>query len=162
MTEVLTTLKASAPRRAMGVGTLVILGLLMIYLVIVETPQEMAYVGFMLVVGGAALYGARRMWNATDVELILTEEAILSSNGDLICTIAQIEKVDRGMFAFKPSNGFLIKLKEPLPRGWVPGMWWRLGSRIGIGGVTAPGHGKIMADALAAVVAKRDGVGLEL
>lgn len=158
MAETLATLKASPGRRAIGVGMLAVLGLLLIYLALAETPDEMAYTVFMVVVGGAALYNARRMWVATDVELRLTQDELASSTGDVLCRIDQIEKVDRGLFAFKPSNGFVIKLKEPLPREWSPGIWWRVGARIGIGGVTAPAQGKIMADALTAVVAKRDGL----
>ncbi len=158
MSDVIAVLKASAPRRAMGVGMLAILGALLVYLAMVETPGELTYTVFMIIVGVAALYNARRMWFATGVELQLTNEALTSSTGELVCRVDQIEKVDRGMFAFKPSNGFLIKLKEPMPRGWAPGIWWRVGTRIGVGGVTAPAEGKMLADTLSAMVAKRDGV----
>lgn len=158
MSDVIASMHASAPRRVMGVGMLGVLGLLMFYLVSVDPPNELVYTVFMLLVGVVALYSSWRMWTATDVELFLTKEALLSSRGEILCEIDNVEKVDRSMFAFKPSNGFLIKLKEPMPRGWAPGIWWRLGIRIGIGGVTAPAQGKMLADAMAAMIAERDGL----
>ena len=76
-------------------------------------------------------------------------EGLRDGNGRLLCRMDQIAGVDRGAFAFKPSNGFLVKLKEPMPRVWQPGLWWRLGRRIGVGGVTPAGQGKFMADMIA-------------
>jgi len=157
MSEPLATLRASAPRRMMGVGTLVALGGLLFYLVLTETPQEFAYIAFMLVIGGAALWYAYRMWHATEAELYLTEEALIDSNGTIICRMEDVQSIDRGMFAFKPSTGFLIRLKLKYPRGTQPGIWWRVGTRIGVGGVTSPAAGKLMADVMSAMVANRDG-----
>ena len=68
------------------------------------------------------------------------------SDGTVIARLDNIEKVDRSAFAMKPSNGFLIILKEPGPRVWRPGLWWRLGRRVAVGGVTNGAHTRPMAD----------------
>jgi len=70
--------------------------------------------------------------------------------------VADIERVDRGVFAFKPSNGFLVRTREPSARAWRPGLWWRFGRRIGVGGVTSANQTKAMSEILAAMLAERD------
>ena len=71
--------------------------------------------------------------------------------------IEEVEALERGLFAFKPSNGFLIRTRAPKPRGWQPGLWWRVGRRIGIGGVTSAGQAKAMSEIMAALLLERDG-----
>jgi hypothetical protein len=42
-------------------------------------------------------------------------------------------------------------------RRWQPGLWWRLGKRVGVGGV-APGHQtKAMAQIIEALLAEANG-----
>ena len=67
-----------------------------------------------------------------------------------------IARVERGAFALRPSNGFLLHLHAPGPRAWAPGLWWRLGRRLGVGGVTAAGQSKGMAEILTAMLVERD------
>ena len=57
-----------------------------------------------------------------------------------------VEGVERGAFAFKPSNGFLLRLSAPGPRAWSPGIWWRLDRRVGVGGVLRAGEARAAAD----------------
>jgi hypothetical protein len=42
-------------------------------------------------------------------------------------------------------------------RVWEPGMWWRLGKFVAIGGVTPGSQTKTMSEILSALVAERDG-----
>ena len=62
--------------------------------------------------------------------------------------MGNIASVDRGAFAFKPSNGFTVRLKSPAPRAWLPGLWWRLGRRVGVGGATPGKAARDMADVI--------------
>lgn len=153
--EVVATIEASAPRRIMGVGMLAAVGVVLIY-VAFSTPPSAAWLVFLLVVGGAALWLAMRMWQATAHRIELTEEVLRCSDGTEIARVADIETLDRGFFAFKPSNGFLVQRKTPGPRAWFPGLWWRMGRRIGVGGVTPGAQSKAMSEILAAMVARRD------
>ena len=51
----------------------------------------------------------------------------------------------------------MILLKTPGRRVWRPGLWWRLGRRVAIGGVTAASQTKPLADILTMKVLERDG-----
>ncbi|WP_417720312.1 hypothetical protein [Salipiger sp.] len=155
--DILATVGATGPRRLIGVGTLGGLGVLVLWLAIVEPPAAMGWRIFLIVVGVAALWGAQIMWRATAARLILTETELRDSTGEVLATIDNIARVDRSAFAMKPSNGFLILLKQPAPRVWRPGLWWRTGRRVAVGGVTAARDTKPMADAMTLLVARRDG-----
>ena len=110
----------------------------------------------MVVVAAGAFWCADAMRRGTASAVELTDNELRDADGTLIAAIADIESIDRGFFAFKPSNGFLIKTKTSNLRVWRPGLWWRVGRRIGIGGMT-PGHQtKFMSEILAAMMAERD------
>lgn len=87
---------------------------------------------------------------------MLTTTGLYDHTGAAIAPLDNIDKVDRALFTFKPSNGFLVRLKTPGPRAWQPGMWWRVGTRVGVGGVTSGAATKIVADTLSMMVADRD------
>lgn len=90
---------------------------------------------------------AWRLYAATADQLLLTRDGLVTASGETIASFDNIDKIDRATFAIlKPSNGFAINLKTSMPRGWAPGLWWRMGKRVGIGGATNPGQGKAMAD----------------
>ncbi len=152
--EVLATVSASAPRRWIGVGMLVAVGALVIYVALASPPQ-IGWQVFLLVFGAAALWLAQRMWHVTEDSIELTPSGLRTGSGQVICKVEDIEQVDRSMFAFKPSNGFLIKTRTPAPNAWAPGLWWRLGRRIGIGGMTAATETKFMSEMLSAMLVER-------
>ncbi len=153
--NVLATIKASAPRRVMGTAMLAATGCILVYLAFAAPPSP-AWLVFLLVVGSAALWLAVRLWQATTHHIELTEDALRCSDGQIIAPVSEIEAIDRGFFAFKPSNGFLIRTRTPAARSWLPGLWWRWGRRIGIGGVTPGQQGKAMSEILAAMLVQRD------
>lgn len=156
--EVITGLVPSAPRRMFGTAVLYGLGALLLYLVVVQTPDGLHLVFLLTVLGTISIYGGYRMWDVTGHMIELTEEELRLSDGRVICRIEDIAKVDRSFFAFKPSNGFLLTLKTSYPNAWAPGLWWRVGKRVGVGGLTSGAEGKMMADTLAAMIATRDGL----
>jgi hypothetical protein len=152
--EVLATIKASAGRRILGIGSLWILSLTVIYIAIVQ-PPAMGWQAFLFVLGGASIWIAEQMRRATALTLELTTDELRDSAGHVLARTDDIASIDRSMFAFKPSNGFLLRLKSPGPQTWRPGLWWRIRSRVGVGGMT-PGHqAKIMAEMIAAIIAQR-------
>ncbi len=152
--EILAVVEASAPRRWLAVGVLAAVGLILLY-VLVARPPEPVWAVFLVLVGAAALWLAQRLYRATEHRIELTRTEIRSTTGDRIALVAEVEAIDRGVFAFKPSNGFLLKLKCPGGRAWEPGMWWRIGRRVGIGGVTPGGQSKAMSEILSALMAGR-------
>ncbi|MEP3347827.1 MAG: hypothetical protein ABJN34_02345 [Litoreibacter sp.] len=156
--EVIAGLVPSAPRRFFGVAVLYALGGLLLYLVLVQPPEGLHLIFLLGLIGAACIYGGYRMWDVTGEMIELTMDELRTSDGRVICRIDDVEKVDRGFFAFKPSNGFLMKLKQPHPKAWAPGLWWRVGKRVGVGGLTSGAQGKVMADTLAALIAHRQGL----
>ncbi|MCA0998365.1 hypothetical protein [Alloyangia pacifica] len=155
--KILARASATTPRRLIGVGTLAGLGLLLIYLAVTQPPAAVIWLVFLIVLGVAALWVAQIMWRVTSRELLLTEEALTDSSGAVIARIENVAKVDRGAFAMKPSNGFALTLKEAGPRAWLPGLWWRTGKRVAVGGVTAARDTKPMADILSVMIMRREG-----
>ncbi|GFE63489.1 hypothetical protein [Litoreibacter roseus] len=157
MSDIITGMTPSAARRVFGTGVLLCLGGLLLYLSAAQPPAELHYLALLLVVAAAILGTGYKMWISTAHRIELTETELRLSDGTIICRIEDIKNVDRGFFAFKPSNGFLLTLNKSYPRSWAPGLWWRVGRRVGVGGITPGAQGKIMADSLAAMVAQRDG-----
>lgn len=151
---VLATITASPGRRILGIGSLWILSLMVIYVAIVQ-PPELGWQLFLLVLGGGSIWIAELMRRATAVTLELTREELRDSMGVVLARIDEVTGLDRGMFAFKPSNGFLLRLDNKKPRAWRPGLWWSLGSRIGVGGMTPAHEAKFMAEIIASLLAER-------
>jgi hypothetical protein len=157
MPETLISLEASAPRRVFAMAVLVSLGGLLVYIGLARPPSEIGWQVFLLILGALTLVLSGRFWRATASAIELREDGLYDRDGRLICALSEIERLDRGMFAFKPSNGFLVRLRAPGARAWAPGLWWRLGRQVGVGGVTPGAQGKILADMLSAALADRHG-----
>ena len=120
--EVLATIQASSPRRWVGVGMLSTVGALVTY-VAFASPPEPEWQVFLFAVGGASLWLAYRVWQATQDHIELTQSDLRTGSGQVIAKVDDIESVDRGAFAFKPSNGFLVRTKHKATKQWAPGLW---------------------------------------
>lgn len=155
MSDPILTLRPSAPRRVFALAVLYgLAGFLVVLAGQAPDPAPWAR-GVLLVAGIVALMAAESVRRATTRGLVLTETSLATEDGRVICALADVVAVDRGAFAFKPSNGFVLKLAAPQKRAWAPGLWWRLGRRVGIGGVTQAAPAKTMAEAIALQVAMR-------
>jgi hypothetical protein len=155
--EELARITASAPRRVIGVGAMMGLGALLLYMGLATPGMHFAWKGTLSVLGVGTLWAAQVMWQATGHVLILTEEALTDSDGTVVASLDNIAKVDRSVFAMKPSNGFLISLKTSDTLIWRPGLWWRMGRRVAIGGVTSGGQTRPVADIMTLLLTERDG-----
>ncbi|MEM6372316.1 MAG: hypothetical protein AAF727_06000 [Pseudomonadota bacterium] len=154
--KVLATITASPGRRILGIGSLWILSLMVIY-VAIATPPELGWQIFLLVLGGGSIWIAELMRRATSVTLELTRSELRDTQGFVLAKMDEVASLDRGMFAFKPSNGFLLRLNGKKPRAWRPGLWWSLGSRVGVGGMTPAHQAKFMAEVIAMILMEREG-----
>lgn len=147
---------ASSVRRIFACGVLFGLGGLLIYVALVR-PPEPAWLVFLLAMGVGSLWIGERLRRATKIDIELTETEVRDSAGRLLAHLDDVVSVERGAFALKPSNGFTLVLRKRAPRAWVPGMWWRLGNRVGVGGTTPAGPAKFMAEQVALRIAMRSG-----
>ena len=145
---------ASAARRMFACGVLYGLGALLIYIAFARPPALYGAL-FLVVFGGAVLLVAERLRRATQIEIALTDTELRDSTGRVLAVIADVVSVERGAFALKPSNGFTLVMRDKAPRAWSPGMWWRMGRRVGIGGTVAAGPAKFMAEQIALRIATR-------
>jgi len=153
--EVLMIVNPAPARRYIALGILGVLGFLLAYLGF--SVQGMIVGRIVLIIaGGLSIWATTRMFLATSRSIELTQDELRETSGEVIARLENIKKIDRGTFAFKPSNGFIIILNAPMNRNWRPGLWWRTGRRIGIGGVTNAGQNKALAEILTVEVAKRD------
>lgn len=153
MSDDLAILRVSALRRWAGLVVVFGLGALLLYVAMARPPAALGWRVFLLGLGVITLMLGEGMRRATALSLHLSAEALTDSAGRVLARIDEIRGIERGMFALKPSNGFTIKLKAPGPRAWAPGVWWRLGRRLGVGGVTSAAEAKAMAEVLTALLA---------
>lgn len=144
---VLISLGASPARRWFAVVAISGLGIFLISMVFQPLPGPWRAV--LLLAGGGALRGAERLFRATGEQLELTARVLRMSGGRILTPVANVRSVERGVLAFKPSNGFVAHLVAPSGRGWVPGLWWQWGRIIGVGGVVRGSEARAMADQLA-------------
>ena len=99
---------------------------------------------------------AIRVHAATHDRIELTSIRLRDTAGRELARIDEIQGIDRGAFAFKPSNGFLLRLKTSRGRAWAPGLWWRIGPYVGVGGITPRNEAKAMAETIALLIADRE------
>ncbi|MEL6293736.1 MAG: hypothetical protein AAFV87_00950 [Pseudomonadota bacterium] len=149
--DVLAIVQASKGRRLLGVVAMWSLGILLLYVAMVE-PPAIGWQLFLILMGAGAIWLAELMRRATALRLELTKTELRDSEGRILAQLDDIERVDRGVFAFKPSNGFLILRKSPAETAWRPGLWWRYGRRVGVGGMTSAAETKFMADAISTML----------
>lgn len=136
-------------RRLVGLCTLSALTLLLARLTWAE-PAAGRQFGLGLAMLGAGLL-TFSLWRATAGAVLLRASGRLETDrGQVLVLAGGIASVEAGAFAFRPSNGFLLRLKEKAPPGWAPGLWWRLGRRLGVGGLAQSAEVKAMAAALTA------------
>lgn len=152
---VLAELRPSPPRRVVGVAILGLLGVGMIYLALAYPPAAFGWTIFMLLFGATQLGLSVQMWQSTTQGLVLTRDELRDASGRVLTPVSQIRAVNRGVFAFKPAGGFTISLRTSAPRAWAPGLWWRLGRSLGVGGVTHRHEARYMAEVLDALIRDR-------
>ena len=154
--SVIAKLEASPVRRSLALLVMMLLGFLLVYLAI-TTDASFFHKVFLVIVAAAVLWMARAMQRGTTGHIELRDTGLFFENGQCLTLINEITRIDRGVFAFKPSNGFVVSLNQKTQRAWVPGLYWKFSTKIGIGGVTTPSDAKFMADTLAVLIAGRAG-----
>ncbi|WP_299813699.1 hypothetical protein [uncultured Jannaschia sp.] len=156
MNQPIQRLRASLPRRATSLAIHLALGGMLVWIAVTSATMPFAWRAILLGFGTGLVILAREGWCESAQALILTTEGLHQENGEVIAPFDLIASVDRGVFAFKPSNGFVLRLTRPVGFAWTPGMWWRVGRRVGVGGVTSGAGAKSMADTLAMMIVERD------
>ena len=155
--EVIERITPSAPRRVMATAALGILGSMMLLVAASNPPTDIAWRLFLVAVGAGSLWLSWKLWLVTGVVLELTRDELREAGGRLVARLDNIRSVDRGFFAFKPAAGFRLSLIEKGPTIYAPGLWWRRGRMVMVGGVTSRGQTKSVADLIVVIMAQRSG-----
>ncbi|MBS0125305.1 hypothetical protein [Thetidibacter halocola] len=153
----LAVIEASTPRRLIGVGSMMGLGAMLLYLALTSPPANIFWHMFLMAMGGGSLVLGQFTWRATGEALILTETELRERSGTVLARLDDVERVERGMFAMKPSNGFNLVLRQSGARVWRPGLWWRLGRKVAVGGVTSGSQTRPVADIIQLKIQERAG-----
>ena len=150
----------SPARRWFAVGAFYLLGGLTVWIA-ASARGGLSGTLALVLIGLVALAAGEALRRSSLRRIVLDERGLSDSAGARLADWGDIERVERGAFALKPSNGFVLLCRERGPRGWVPGLWWRFGRRVGVGGVL-PGHAtRAMADAIAVRLAGGPGPGAD-
>ncbi len=149
MNNTIAVITPSPARRLVSVSILFGLGIFVLFLTFTRPPSTVMWQIFLILFGLIALVTGEKLRRATLLTILMTDEVLCDSSGQVICQLDDISGIDRGAFAFKPANGFLLRTNTKLGRNWSPGLWWRMGRRIGVGGATSARQGKFMAEAIA-------------
>ncbi|TDL85821.1 hypothetical protein [Meridianimarinicoccus aquatilis] len=155
-TDIVATLTPSPVRRIIAVLSLAAVALMLLWIVLVTPPSDLGWLFFLVAGGLGLLWLSWRLWTATEGQIVLTRDGLFDSSGRCLTTIDNIKMVERGPFAFKPSGGFAVQLKEAPGRGWSPGMWWRFGRRLGVGGVTPVAQSKVVAESIILIILEKN------
>jgi len=146
----------SGPRRVIGTTVPVLLGLGLLWIGLNHPAQALGWTVFLVAFGAVAIWAAVRLWQSSSVSLILTATALTDSTGRHLVDVTRIVGVDRGALAFKPANGFILRCDRADRRAWAPGLWWRIGRRVGVGGVVPADQARAMAETIAGLIAARN------
>ena len=155
--EVLAEITPNAARRGAAVGMAGGLGALILLLVVSRPQGALGPTVFLVLMALASLWLAGRIWRSSGRTIELTRSELREVDGRVLVRLEDLAKVDRGLFAFKPAGGFLLKTKTPLGRVYAPGLWWRLGRTVAVGGTTKRAQAKEVADLMTVMIIERDG-----
>ena len=82
----------------------------------------------------------------------INSSGLFNLDNTLICSIAEIDRVDVSPYTFKSANGYIIHLKTKSGFKFVPGLFWQLGRRISIGGMISKSESKYLSNTLMSFV----------
>ncbi len=156
MSEILARLQIAPVRRWVGVTILALIGVGLIYSGLVYPSA--ALLGRLAIFLLGFLMILQAYWNlqVRSGALVLKEDGLWVENGPQLAALDNIETVQVSAFSIKPSNGFAVVLRSPARLKWVPGLYWCVGRRIGVGGATHPAQAKAMAELLSTLIMDRE------
>jgi hypothetical protein len=161
MTDVIVKIQPSIMRRMFAAIVLCLSGFVMINFAFSSATHSMLLKLILICLGLIFLWQAQVNFRTTDAAIVLKREGLFDAHGTLICSLSNIALVDRGWFSFRPSNGFLLRLHKPQSRKWVPGLYWCMGRRLGVGGSISPAQTKEMSDKILLLIQEKT-LGMEL
>jgi hypothetical protein len=156
MSEIIARLQIAPFRRWAGGIVLALIGVGLIYSGLVYPPSTLLGRLAIFLLGSLVLLQAYWNLQVRSGSLILKEDGLWVEDGPQLAALDNIETVQVSAFSIKPSNGFAVVLRSPVRFKWVPGLYWCVGRRIGVGGATHPSQAKAMAELLSRLIMDRE------
>ena len=131
-------------------GTVIfILSLFLIY-TLLTLNDKISFSDFLLIpiLVISILWFRRFLSRYSKIGFVISTDGLFDLNMDLICTIDDIKKIDVSPYTFKSANGFIILLKTKSSFKSIPGLYWRVGKRISIGGLVSKNESKLLSGRL--------------
>lgn len=153
---ILVQIGAAPLRRLFLIGALYALAVAVVYFGLAR-PQSILGLVWLVLVCAVLFWLAQAVRRTSARNLILTADCLCDSSGVVLAPLDDILQLHRGALALKPSSGFTLLLRNPQTAQLVPGLWWRFGRMVGVGGLLDRSATRAMAEALAARLAQRDG-----
>ncbi|MGB0498857.1 MAG: hypothetical protein ACPGID_11005 [Rubricella sp.] len=148
----------SPARVFLGAGSIAAIGALMVFAGFTARDASPLHLFLLFGIALLCLWQAKRMWDASRRSIHLTEGGLYLDTGEALAPMDEVERIERSIFAFKPSGGFLLVMRNKAPRASMAGLFWRRGRRIGIGGTTPGWQGRAAADLIEAILLRRSGL----
>ena len=144
-------IKYKLPNHRIRILGSVIFGLLLfLCYTISKIEEEITSVDFLLIptIVFLALWFTRFLKRYSKVGFLINQSGLFNLDGSIICEIGDIEIIDVSPYTFKSANGFIVILKTKNSFKLIPGLYWRLGKRLSIGGLVSKTESKFLSQAL--------------
>ena len=158
MNETIPDVQYELPRHRMKILGTIIIGLTIFLVYQLSTlNSEISFLDFLLIPIIIFLLFLFKAFLArySNVGFLINEIGLFNLDKSLICKIEDIEKVDVSPYTFKAANGFIVLLKTKNSFKAIPGLYWRLGKRISIGGLISKSESKFLSGTLLEILNKK-------
>ena len=129
----------------------VIFGLLLFLSYTVSNiEEEITFLDFLLIptIVFLGLWFIRFLKRYSKIGFLINQSGLFNIDGSVICEIDDIERIDVSPYTFKSANGFIVILKTKSSFKSIPGLYWRLGKRLSIGGLVSKNESKFLSQTL--------------
>ena len=101
------------------------------------------------------LWFKRFLKRYSNVGFLINDTGLFNLDETIVCKMSDIARVDVSPYTFKSANGFIVLLKTQSSFKSIPGLYWRLGKRISIGGLVSKNESKFLSGALLRFLEKK-------
>ncbi len=149
------TIRYELPNHRIKILFLTIFGLLLFLLyALSKLDEKISLFDFFLILLTIVLgiWLKRFLKKFSKIGFLINELGIFNLDESIICKIENIKKIDVSPYTFKSANGFIIFQKTKGSFKIVPGLYWRAGKRISIGGLISKNESKFLSSTLLEII----------
>ena len=141
-------------RRWFGVFSLGLPALIIGALLVQGAITSLISTVILLVVAGVFGWSAYRMATVPAKGIVFDGKSLETEDGLVLAKMDEIVDVQTSIFAMKPTNGFTLILNSTSKMPTRPGIFWRQGRHMGVGGLLRASEAKSIGKAIQAEVVR--------